>query len=271
MEIKFLKEKKTASLLLGLLVFILSWFEFYIIYPIISSIKSLKFSNIFEGLLLTIKLIFKFIVSNVNMKASYIAMFGFGLLILSLLISALILPILTGISDFLDKIKISKISLYKRRFLKVWGVVLATGLLIIFGTIAMLIIMLPALLITSSCINGKIGYIQCIFFDGITALVILSTFVYIQIPIWNALKNAVSGKREGVTDRKFKELVIAFVIFDLAFVLLRIIMIPLRIKFNGSFSVICQFLLLVFINLIYLAYKLYNIFAILKSDGEASK
>ena len=270
MGINFLKQNKATSLVLGLLVCILSWFEFYIIYPVIITINSLKFSNIFEGLLLMIKFAFKFIANNVNIKVSYVWLFILGLLVLSSVISVLVLLILMGINNFVDGIKVSKIRLSKKKFLKIWGIVLIISLLIIIGMIALCVVVLPALLVTSSCMNGNIGCVQCIFFDIITFVVILSTFIYIQIPIWNALKTAILGKAEKVTDNKFKRLVIAFAVFNVIFVLIRIIMVPLRINFNGTVGVICQFLAFIIINFIYGVYKLCNIFAILKNKGEAN-
>ena len=264
MEINFLRQRKITGIILGILAIVLGWIEFYLFYPLISTINSLRFSNIFEGLILMVRFVLKALLENVHIKASYIWLFIFALLVVSLLISILCYIVFIDTNDFIEGKEAKNRKIFCKGLLKVWGLIVLIGSLIVFGGIFLTIVAIPALVVTASFVEGETKFLYCMFFDLVTILTIASTIIYIRIPIWNAIKNSVTEEKTDVSNNKFKKMVIMLIILDVAFILSRVIMIALRLNFNGTISTICQFLVIIFLNVAYFTYKVFNIFKILK-------
>ena len=211
MIINFLKQKKSAAVALGLLALIFSWIEFYVIFPIIGGIRSLRFNNVYETIIMIIKIKYNSIKDNNCITANWIIAGVIVTVIVATLISAAVVVILNSLDDFLDR---RRSGWPCRNFGKVWMIVVAISFLLEALVISMAVASLPALFVTSSYIKGTVGLWYCVFFDMVTVLVILSMLVYVRVTIWNGLKNVITDTRGSVTDFRFTELAIKFIVFD---------------------------------------------------------
>ena len=264
MIIDFLKKKKAAVVAMGFLALIFSWIEFYLVYPVIGGIRSLKFSNIYEAIILMIKMMYNAIKYNNVISISHIVI-GIVVTILgATLVSIAVMVILRSLNDFLERRETVG---FNRSFGKVWTIVVLASFALEVIVVGIVIAILPALFVTSSYINGTAGLSYCIFFDMVTILVVLVATIYIRVPIWNSLKNIIANTKRGVDNGRFLELAVKFLVFDLVYIISRCIMVPLRLGSKGLVMDGILFVSFLMFNLFYIVCKTYAIFRTLKGKG----
>lgn len=259
MEISFLKQRRISAVILGILAIVFGWVEFYLVYSLISMINSLRFNNIFEGLVLIIRFIIKTALENVHVGFSYIFLFLVVMLVATLLFSILLYFVFLDTNYFLEGNEQKVKKLYLKSLLNVWKIVIIDTILVIFGGVFLTIVSVPALVVTAAFVNGKVNFVYCMFFDLITVLTILSTLTYIRIPIWSSIKNSISTRKTDVSNEQFKKMVIILLSLDVLFIISRIITVALRLNFNGTISLAIQFLIIIMLNMAYFTYKILNI------------
>lgn len=264
MIIDFLKKKRAASVAIGFLALIFSWVEFYLVYPVIGGIRSLKFSNIYEAIILMIKMIYNAIKYNNILSVGHIGIWIVVTVLVATLMSVAVTVILRCLDDFLERRETVSLN---RGFYKIWPVVVGTSFALEAIAVGMVVAVLPALFVTSSYINGTVQLGYCILFDMITILVVSVATIYIRVPIWNTLKNIVSNTRRKVDNVRFLELVVKFLVFDLVYIVSRCIVMPLRLSSNGMIMEGILFVPFLLFNVFYIACKTYAIFRTLKSKG----
>lgn len=250
----FLKEKKMASISLGILVLIFSLLEFYIVYPIIDFERSLRFKNLFSGIISSVVIFVKSL-HNIRIKPLYLFLFGLTLIVITFFVSILVTLILSGINDFIKK---EKSNLGKENFMKIWGIVAITTVLGLVFILCICVAILPALLVTSMYIKGNMELIYCVCFDFTTIVTILAFLAYARIPIWKGLENAVLSEKVKVSDTIFKKLIINFVAFDILYVLTKIVVVVFFLNFDGSLMRAFLFVVLLVSNFTYEVIKTYS-------------
>ena len=263
MNMDLLKEKKIASLSLGFLVLIFSLVEFCIVYPIIDFERSLRFSNRFDGILSSIRFIFLNLLRNLKIRPLYLCIFALMLLVVTFFISVLVMFILSGINDFINK---EETKIRRESLIRVWIIVTLVTLLSIILLLCLSVAILPALLVTSMYIKGNTELVYCVFFDVMTVLAILSFLIYARIPIWKSLNNAVLNRKEKMSDTVFKKLVISFLIFDIIYILTRVITVSFFVNFDGLVIRTLLFIVFMVFNFAYGMIKTYNILDIFSKE-----
>lgn len=264
MVIDFLKKKKAAVVAIGFLALIFSWVEFYLVYPVIGGIKSLKFSNIYEAIILMIKMMYNAVKYNNIITKWHIVIGIVGTIFAATVVSIALMVVLKNLDDFLERRNIVRLN---RSFGGVWTITVVTSFMLEALVVSIVIASLPALVVTSSYINGSVGLCYCVFFDMITIVVISAVTVYVRVPIWNSLKNVVTNTRRGVSNSKFLELVAKFIVFDVVYLVSRCIMLPIRLKSNGIVVEGILFVTFLIFNVFYIASKICAIFGTLKRKG----
>ena len=264
MEISFLKEKKKALVAFSVLALTFSLAEFFIVYPIINIIKSFsRYSNIFEGTLTSIKLFFNLVYHYFEkIRFIHVSLSIILLLVATFFIGILLTIVISEINNFIKK-ENKKID--KNNLVKILSKVLVINLASIVLLGLSFVASLPAFLITAMYYNGSVDLVCCIFLDIMTILTIVSFFIYVRMSIWGSLENVVSNERKKISDNKFKKLVINFIVFDILYILTRIITITFFSNFDGVIIRTSLFCCLVFFNFVYEALRTYNILDILKN------
>ena len=211
MGMSFLKEKKIASFALGFLVLIFSLMEFYVVYGVIDFIRSLRFNNPFDGILSGIRFIFLNLFCNddIKIRPIKICAFVFLLVVIIILISVLVTYIVSGVIEFIKK---EQNKIKKENFIRVFGIIAPVTICGIVFLICFCVAILPALLITSMYVKGNIELYYCVFFDFMIFLAIISFMIYVRIPIWKGLENAILNKKGKTSDVGFKKLVMNFTV-----------------------------------------------------------
>lgn len=264
MIIDFLRKKKAAVVAMGFLALIFSWIEFYLVYPVIGGIKSLKFSNIYEAIILMVKMVYNAIKYNNIISMWHVGLGVIVTIIIAAIISVAVMIILQNLNDFLDRRKVARLS---GNFCRIWTVMTIASFVLEVAVIGIAIVILPALFVTSSYVSGKVGLSYCIFFDIVMSIVVMSATVYVRIPIWNSLKNIVSNTRRGVSNEKFLELVVKFIVFDVIYLVSRGVVLPLKLNSKGLLTDAVLFVVFLLFNLCYIVVKTYTIFKTLKREG----
>lgn len=264
MIIDFLKKKKAAAVAMGFLALMFSWVEFYLVYPVIGGIRSVRFGNIYEAIISMIKIMYNAIRYNNVLSIGHVGIGVIATVVVATLISIAVTVILRCLNDFLDRRETTSLN---RSFYKIWAVVVGASFVLEIVVVGMVVAVLPALFVTSSYINGTAKLSYCIFFDIITILVMLVATIYIRVPIWNSLKNIVANTRRKVDNARFMELAVKFLVFDLVYILSRCIMMPLRLRSYGLVKDGILFVMFLIFNVFYITCKTYAIFRTLKSKG----
>ncbi len=265
MYISFLKEKKISSFALGFLVLVFSLMEFYLVYSTVDFIRSIRFTNVFDGILSIVRFVVKFIFLDLfyKIKPIHVIAFIFLLIVVTFLVSILVTVILSGMSDFIKK---EHNEIQKKNFAKVWGVIGAVTVMGIILAICLCVSTLPAFLVTSMYLKGSIELIYCIFFDIMTALTIISLLIYIRIPIWRILENIILNKKDRVSDIEFRKLVVNFIFFDVLYILTRIVSVVFFCSFDGTVIRTILFMIILLFSFAYEVIKTHNILNIFLED-----
>ena len=90
--------------------------------------------------------------------------------------------------------------------------------------------------------------------------------IYVRIPIWKGLENAILNKKGKTSDVGFKKLVMNFIVFDIVYILTRVIAVLFFVNFDGFIIRTVMFICLLLFNFVYVMMKTYNTLDILLKD-----